>query len=155
MYAAWETGSDNSNEDDTEDIALMAMEDYEPDSESDTEIREDQINKIGFIGIGPRYRVKLSKPILPEFSFLLDHFYVRWHLAVWKVERSADGWLLLCCMLVLVGRRRSRLCCGCLLIDWRLLLVDTDHQNSEVGTRERRSLFAFGKWELRYCKVEK
>ena len=40
MYVAWGTGSDNSNEDDTEDIALMAMEDSEPDSESDIEKRE-------------------------------------------------------------------------------------------------------------------
>uniref|UniRef100_M1DDY1 Uncharacterized protein n=1 Tax=Solanum tuberosum TaxID=4113 RepID=M1DDY1_SOLTU len=36
MYTAWGTSLDNSNEDDAEDMALMAME----DSESDTEKRE-------------------------------------------------------------------------------------------------------------------
>ncbi|KAG5582506.1 hypothetical protein H5410_053133 [Solanum commersonii] len=36
MYTAWGTSSDNSNEDDAEDMALMAMEDSELDSESDT-----------------------------------------------------------------------------------------------------------------------
>ncbi|KAG5576126.1 hypothetical protein H5410_056260 [Solanum commersonii] len=39
MYVAWGTGSDKSNEHDAEDIALMAMEDSEAHSESDTEKR--------------------------------------------------------------------------------------------------------------------
>ncbi|KAG5621171.1 hypothetical protein H5410_006389 [Solanum commersonii] len=33
MYTTWGTSSDNSNEDDAEDMALMAMEDSEPDTE--------------------------------------------------------------------------------------------------------------------------
>ncbi|KAG5595226.1 hypothetical protein H5410_036458 [Solanum commersonii] len=40
MYATWGTSSDSSNEDDAADITLIAMEDSEPDSESDTEKRE-------------------------------------------------------------------------------------------------------------------
>ncbi|KAG5579550.1 hypothetical protein H5410_050177 [Solanum commersonii] len=41
MHTTWGTGSYNSNEDDADDIALMAMEDSEPYSESDTEKSED------------------------------------------------------------------------------------------------------------------
>ncbi|KAG5620715.1 hypothetical protein H5410_005933 [Solanum commersonii] len=46
MYAAWGTGSDNSIEDDTEDVALMAIKDSEPDSQSDIEKREGE-SKLG------------------------------------------------------------------------------------------------------------
>ncbi|KAG5586337.1 hypothetical protein H5410_046771 [Solanum commersonii] len=40
MYTTWGISSGNSNENDAEDISLMAMEDFEPDSESHTEKRE-------------------------------------------------------------------------------------------------------------------
>ncbi|KAG5616277.1 hypothetical protein H5410_016101 [Solanum commersonii] len=46
MYAAWGTSSDNSIEDDTEDVALISMEDSEPDSESDIEKREKHVQQL-------------------------------------------------------------------------------------------------------------
>jgi len=65
MYAAWGTCSNNSIKDDTEDVALMAME----DSESDTEKREvnllDLKNKLKYFS-----KKKLSSLILT----LIDNF---------------------------------------------------------------------------------
>ncbi|KAG5616301.1 hypothetical protein H5410_016125 [Solanum commersonii] len=51
------TGSDNSIEDDTEDVALMVMEDSEPDSESDIEKREEHVQQLDSCTSALKYEI--------------------------------------------------------------------------------------------------
>ncbi|KAG5599505.1 hypothetical protein H5410_030875 [Solanum commersonii] len=53
MYVAWGIGSDNSIKDDTEDVALMTVEDSEPDSKLDIEKREER----GLVKLGQKFSI--------------------------------------------------------------------------------------------------
>ena len=67
MYAAWGTGSDN--DDDTKDVALMAMEDSELDSESDTEKIE-----VNLLDLKEKLKLFSKKKLFSLMITLIDNF---------------------------------------------------------------------------------